>query len=254
MICLSLLCNSKGNLYKVFRKRYWFALQMVVCVSLREILFARFSKVYSKPLYYVLYEWVCGKHRYLDFSSHHDMKHKISSATTLIDRSLNLPTTEDNKCKELKHVSEALISNGHPRTHISMVTKTRRAKTTPNPEDLVRQFFQLVDPSEPSTGYATLPYTKGITEPLWRTFKKHNIKVYSKPLRTLQREFPSMEHKPQSEEETNIVYKIPCKDCNRNYIGETGRSFKTRKSEHVRNYYYIKMHQTLRSMHGITII
>ena len=56
--------------------------------------------------------------RYLDFSSHHDMKHKITcgAAITLIDRSLNLPTTEDNKRKELKHVSEALISNGYPTT------------------------------------------------------------------------------------------------------------------------------------------
>ena len=71
-----------------------------------------------------------------------------------------------------------------------MVTKTRTAKTTPNPEDLVRQSFELVDPSEPSTGYATLTYTKGITEPPWRTLEKHNMKVYSKPLRTLQREFP----------------------------------------------------------------
>ena len=87
--------------------------------------------------------------------------------------------------------SEALISNEYPRTLIYMVTKTRTAKTTPNPEDLVRQlFFELVDPSEPSTGYAISPYTKGITGPLWRTLEKHNMKVYSKPLRTLQRELP----------------------------------------------------------------
>ena len=104
----------------------------------------------------------------MDFSSHHDMKHKItcSTATTLIDRPLNLPTAEDNKHKELKHESEALISNGYPRALISMVTKTQTAKTTPSPENLVRQFFELVDPSEPSTGYVTLPYIKGITKPL----------------------------------------------------------------------------------------
>jgi hypothetical protein len=174
--------------------------------------------------------------RYLDYASHHDMKHKISTATTLIHRSLNLPTTEDSKSEELKHVSVALASNGYPKTVISKVIKTQTEKTAvPSPEELVKTFFELVEPSETCIGYATLPYIKGITEPLSRTLRKHNIKVCNKPLRTLQREFPSVKHRPPAEEQTNIIYKIPCKDCPWNYIGETGRSFKTRKSEHIRN-------------------
>ena len=38
-----------------------------------------------------------------------------------------------------------------------------------------------------------------------------------------------------SEEETNVVYKIICADCNWSYIGETRRSFLTRRKEHERN-------------------
>ena len=56
---------------------------------------------------------------YLDYASHHDMRHKICTATTLIHRSLNLPTTDDSKSEELKHVSVALASNGYPKTVIS---------------------------------------------------------------------------------------------------------------------------------------
>ena len=63
--------------------------------------------------------------RYLDFSSHHDLKHKISTATTLINRSLNLPTTEDSKYKELKHISETLASSGYPKPLISKVIKSQ---------------------------------------------------------------------------------------------------------------------------------
>ena len=37
------------------------------------------------------------------------------------------------------------------------------------------------------------------------------------------------------DQQCNVVYKIPCKDCPWNYIGETGRSFRTRKKEHLRN-------------------
>ena len=35
--------------------------------------------------------------RYLDYDSHHDYKQKISTATTLINRSLTLPTDEESK-------------------------------------------------------------------------------------------------------------------------------------------------------------
>ena len=58
-------------------------------------------------------------------------------------------------------------------------------------------------------------------------------------MKTLQREFPSVKHTPPSEEQTDIVYMIPCKDCPWN-LGETGRSLKTRKSEHVRNVKLLK--------------
>ncbi len=30
----------------------------------------------------------------------------------------------------------------------------------------------------------------------------------------------------------NVIYEIPCKSCNKTYIGETGRSFITRRKEH----------------------
>jgi len=36
------------------------------------------------------------------------------------------------------------------------------------------------------------------------------------------------------EQRNNIVYKIPCRDCNATYIGESKRSFKVRSSEHIR--------------------
>ena len=46
--------------------------------------------------------------RYLDFNSHHELKHKISTASTLLSRALNLPSTAEGVRKELTHVSNAL--------------------------------------------------------------------------------------------------------------------------------------------------
>ena len=36
------------------------------------------------------------------------------------------------------------------------------------------------------------------------------------------------------DKKSDVVYKIPCKDCNASYIGETKRSFKVRTNEHKR--------------------
>ena len=38
--------------------------------------------------------------------------------------------------------------------------------------------------------------------------------------------------KISDEEKTEVVYKIPCKNCERVYVGETGRPLGTRVKEH----------------------
>lgn len=50
-----------------------------------------------------------------------------------------------------------------------------------------------------------------------------------------------MKHRPPAQEKTNIVYKILCKDCLWSYGRETGRSLKTRASEHIRS---VKQHRS----------
>ena len=52
--------------------------------------------------------------RYLDFNSHHDRQHKVSTASTLLHRALNLPNSSVGKKRELNHVYAALESNGYP--------------------------------------------------------------------------------------------------------------------------------------------
>ena len=52
--------------------------------------------------------------RYLDFNSHHDFKHKISTARTLINRLQTLPNTYTGKQDELNHITTSLKCHGCP--------------------------------------------------------------------------------------------------------------------------------------------
>ncbi len=80
--------------------------------------------------------------RYLDFNSHHELKHKISTASTLLNRALNLPSTAEGVRKELTYVSNALKSNGYPSATISKILrKNSTSEAIPSPEELVGMFF-----------------------------------------------------------------------------------------------------------------
>ena len=118
----------------------------------------------------------------------------------------------------------------------NVINNKQSTSTTQSPEEQVGMFFRSVDPLETTKqlSHATLPYVKGITESLTRTLRKYDITVTTKPLRTLQH-FLSPKHRVETDKHTNVVNKIPCTECSWSYIGETGRSFETRKKEHVRN-------------------
>ena len=174
--------------------------------------------------------------RYLDFNSHHELKHKISTASTLLNRALNLPSTAEGVRKELTHVSNALKSNGYPSAIISNILKKKStSEVIPSPEELVGMFFKWSDPPGPHYGFAVLPYIKGVTEPLTRILNNNGIRATTRTVKTLQQEFASPKSRNPPDRQTNVVYKIPCADCTWNYIGEMGRCLYTRKKEHIRN-------------------
>ena len=202
-------------------------------------------EVYRKPTH---------TDRYLDFYSHHNKRHKISAAETLLCRATNLPNTKQGKETELTHVIDALRFNNYPQNVISNILKkkSQRTDSIPTPEELVCMFFKRATPSDFSN-CAVLSYINGISQPLNRLLNKHDVRVVSKPFKTLQQEFPSPKARPPIDLQPNVVYKIPCADCPWNYVGETGRCFKTRKKEHMRECLSLEVLISLNTL-GLQII
>ena len=79
----------------------------------------------------------------------------------------------------------------------------------------------------------TIPYVQGVAEKIGRLLRREGVQTAFKPVHTLNQVFPRPKDRqtdPLAKRE--IVYKIPCLDCNFVYYGQTKRSLKKRVGEH----------------------
>jgi hypothetical protein len=96
----------------------------------------------------------------------------------------------------------------------------------------------LVVPSSPSTPeeenlkVMCTPYVKGLSERIEKLCAPLGVRAVFKPGRTLRRSLTKVKKQTPQEKQTGIVYEVPCKDCDKVYVGETKRTMKVRLSEH----------------------
>ena len=72
----------------------------------------------------------------------------------------------------------------------------------------------------------------GYIRALQRIFNKYNVVTTMRPLSKLRGMLVYPKGKRSLEDSTVVVYQIPCKDCDKVYVWETGRKFGVRKAEH----------------------
>ena len=71
-------------------------------------------------------------------------------------------------------------SNGYPVNLIADIERKKKVPPpVPTPEELFGMFFKWVDPPH-TRGFATIPYINGLTEPLTRLLRRHDILVTNK--------------------------------------------------------------------------
>ena len=109
-----------------------------------------------------------------------------------------------------------MITNGFPRFH----RKRRPART----ESEFQQTKIVIVVSN----------VQNLTEHNERVSQQVGVGVAMKPVSVLLSNiFCKPEDKVLGKEKSGLVYQISCRDCEAVYIGETGRSLETRKSEHI---------------------
>ena len=86
-----------------------------------------------------------------------------------------------------------------------------------------------------SKGMVVIPYVKGLSEAVSRVFKKHRVSTAMRPFQTIKNMIVHPKDKQSTSEKAEIIYKIPCKNCEQVYIGESGRKFGIRLGEHIKD-------------------
>ena len=157
--------------------------------------------------------------RYLPYTSHHPTSQKLSIARTLYSRPDNIINKPEHKLAEYDHIHQTLQNNGFPRHMCSSDQFLARLNLT---LDLNRLTHTLL----------LFQFHKGVSEPIKRVLAQVGIGVALKPHCMLSSVFRKPKDRIVESEKSGLVYEIPCRDCDAVYIGETGRSLKTRKREH----------------------
>ena len=80
----------------------------------------------------------------------------------------------------------------------------------------------------------SVPYYPALSKPLRQISDRHNISLTFTSNRNLRNMLTKTKTEPPIHTTRNVIYQIPCKDCNTTYCSQTRRPLHLRLSEHQR--------------------
>ena len=104
--------------------------------------------------------------------------------------------------------------------------------------------------STPEQEYITvviLPYVKGISEQV-------NIRVAFRTKTTIKSLLTSVKPAQSPLDKMGVIYSIPCKDCDKVYVRETGRLLNVRQKEHCRHLAYGRTDSSAVAAHALSTL
>ena len=121
-------------------------------------------------------------------------------------------------------LGKVFIANGY---HVSTVRWTFPSASRPREKDA----------DEDTAKPMFLPYVRGVSEKMEKVCAPLGLKAIFRPQMTLRSIVMQVKQKTPMERKRNVVYEVPCRDCQLTYIGETTRTMKKRMTE---NKYAVK--------------
>ena len=134
-------------------------------------------------------------------------------------RNDSLVSDPQDKLEEEAHIDRAFSRCGYPKWAL---TKSKQKRAS-------------IKDKEERTELVVVPYIKGTSEAISRTFRKYNVRTAMKPVNTVKNLLVHPKDKRDLEDTSGVIYRIPCASCNASYIGERSRSVGYRLKEHKKD-------------------
>jgi len=165
------------------------------------------------------------KHTQTDIIIPHDSchpnEHKLSAIRYLQNRNKDYPTDIENKKQEELIIKQIMENNQYDPT---TKEKPKNKKKNEKP------------PARPHR-WAKFTYTGKETRHITKLFKETNIQIAYSTKNNIRH---LLKHKQNDDTQNtynkNGVYQLTCTECNKRYVGQTGRPFHIRYKEHAREF------------------
>ncbi|CAG9760623.1 unnamed protein product [Ceutorhynchus assimilis] len=77
-----------------------------------------------------------------------------------------------------------------------------------------------------------IPYIKQLNPQIKKIFSNENVKIANKNIKPINKLYSKLKDQTSNLNKSNIVYSIPCNNCDKIYIGQTKQNLKNRISGH----------------------
>ena len=156
-------------------------------------------------------------------TSNHPAQHKYAAYNHMLHRLNNIPMAYADYNEELNTIIHIATQNGFTSNMIHQQNSKIKHK-------IQQQYLTTLYTAEDDTKkYITLEYNTNTSYFLKKIFGKYKYTIAYKTGQKLHRRLSSK----QNRECDSGIYKLICNDCPRFYIGQTGRNFSQRFTEHI---------------------
>ena len=174
------------------------------------------------------YKKPSSSNRILNYRSHHPLHQKIAIIKQLSHR-VKKNCSPEHVDKNINLIKDLLAKNDYPKKLINRILNDQKDDTKQNPNKNNNSGDQ-----ETSQRFIRVPFHKNLAPKVNHIFKNTGTKVAFYNTKTVNNLFSKTKDKIPAEDESQVVYKVPC-ECNKVYFGQTARRVKQRINEHRRD-------------------